>query len=202
MVAAVPSRCAICDHERAGELDAAARAASSLDERMHVAERFAVTRAAIAKHLKNCLAPAPAESPPDSGARLAPVAGKGEAAVHDPPTALPPPRELAAPDEELRRRATLLTRHLERPDLEPRQVAQVSNALASIDRLVLARERSAAPIDEHPDFEGVVEDLVSAVLDTLGPRAPEGIEAQIAAAFEERQATRAGAHRPALPRAA
>lgn len=203
--------CAVCRHPRFVALDAAARvAAPSLEGRLAVAQEFDVTLAAVEKHLDRCKPPRAAkrakrideqrvEEAPESGPREAVEATPSIPAAPEPPP-LPPARELAAPDEELRRRAQLLTRHLEREDLEPRQVAQVSNALASIDRLVLARERSERPIDEHPAFEPLLEDLVAAVLDALGPRAPEGIEAEIAEAFERRQAERASGQ--ALRRAA
>lgn len=210
--------CPICSHASRRDIDAATReGVPPLDEQMKLSERFKVTRAALERHIRKC-EPAPVagrrraraaseeELAPDSGPRLASEAQKAPP-THEEPEALeevakplPPARELATPVEELNRRAQLLTRHLEREDLEPRQVAQVSNALAAVDRLMLAREKSERPIHEHPDFDGLVEDLVDAVVGELGPRAPEGIEGRIAEALEHLQAERASG--PALRRAA
>lgn len=118
----------------------------------------------------------PEDAPPDSGRR-------------------PAPRELAAPDEELRRRARLLTGELERmitEGAEARHIASVAGSLAKVDSLILARERSLRPIEEHADFEGLLTDLVASVAEELGAAAV-GAEGRIAARFEERQARRAAA---------
>lgn len=61
-----------------------------------------------------------------------------------------------------------------------------ASALMSRARL---EERQA--IADHPDFAPLVEDLVLAVRDALGPDAPDGIEARIADELERRQVARA-----------
>ena len=186
--------CKVCEHKDRRAIERAAKASPSLEGLVAVCAQYDVTRAALERHLAKCPAAkrrrgaqeAPDEAPPDSGRRA--VADVQEEAP------LPPPRELAAPDEELRRRAKLLTRQLEHmieSRSEPRHISNVANALAVVDKLMLARERGARLIYEHPDFEGMVMDLVAAVVAELGPNAPEGLEGRVAERFEELQAERA-----------
>lgn len=192
--------CAICKHKSRAAIEADGRGGASLDALVDVCAKHGVTRSALERHLAKCSprtrrARKGAEDTPPSSSEQAP-----EEMDDGGRSSLPPPRELAAADEELRRQAQLLTRHLERPDLAPREVSQVSNALAAVYRQISAREKGQRPIDEHPSFEGLVEDLVEAVVAELGPRAPDGIEGRIAARLEALQAARAAA--PALRRAA
>jgi hypothetical protein len=58
-------------------------------------------------------------------------------------------------------------------------------ALGILEKLTRRRE-----IHDHPDFDGLIEDLTDAVEEVLGPNAPTGLRARIAEAFEVRQLER------------
>lgn len=109
-----------------------------------------------------------------------------------PKYALAPPRELSTLEDELRRSVQELNRFLEGGALSPTQAAGLHakkiTALAS-----LAKMQADRGIHEHPDFAGLAEDLIAAVVAELGPEAPEGIEGRIADRFEALQAARAAA---------
>jgi hypothetical protein len=179
----VPRRCAVCAHPNRVEIEKEASEATSLEERLEVAARHKASRQVIERHLAKCLG---LEAASHNG-----VAGeaRGRETPVDP---LPPLRELRGPLEELRHQAQLLTRQLERPDLTPTQLAQVSNALRALHRQMTA-VREQAPIHDHEAFDGLAEDMVAAVVEELGPDAPDGIEWRIAERFEELQARRAEA---------
>lgn len=53
------------------------------------------------------------------------------------------------------------------------------------------READGTSIERHRDFAGLVEDIVGAVQEALGPEAPHGVGRLIADALEQRQAARA-----------
>lgn len=103
------------------------------------------------------------------------------------------PRELGTTEEELQISLRRITDRLEgrygRPShaqaasLEARRV-QVLRTLAGLE--------ASRGIDSHPDFPAVLEDLVRAVVESLGPDAPDGIEGRIADRFEALQAARQG----------
>jgi len=190
----VPARCAICDHKSRAEIEASARSAASLEALVAVCAKWNVRRAAIERHLKKC-APserssgneAGNETSPDSGPR---AVGEGTTtATGEETKPLPPLRELRTALEELRHQAQLLTRQLEREDLTPTQLAQVSNALRALHRQMTV-VRQEAPIHEHHAFDGLVLDLVAAVIEELGPKAADGLEVRVAARFEQLQAER------------
>jgi transcriptional regulator with XRE-family HTH domain len=61
----------------------------------------------------------------------------------------------------------------------------------------LARLEDRQAIEDHPDAEPFLEDVVQALLDVLGPDAPEGIGARVAERLVELQAARAATPRKA-----
>lgn len=208
----MPARCTICHHERRAEIErASAEQPPTLEGRLHVAQTFAVSRATLEKHLEKCkplprrrgrksVAPAGDDAPPDSGSRPVPETGAGEAAKESAPVPPPPPRPIGSAGEELERYLQLVIRKVEGEDVKSTQIVPLIKEARQLIT-ALQKLRDERPIDEHPAFEALVEDLVAAVVEALGPRAPEGIEAEIAEAFERRQAERLGAASP-LRRAA
>lgn len=108
-----------------------------------------------------------------------------------PPAAAPssPPREIGSTAEELRLSLVNLARASEAPGTTPAQRAQLEGRKLAVIR-ELQRLQGAGGIEEHPDFEGLIEDMVQAVLDVLGPAAPPGVEERIADRLERLQAAR------------
>lgn len=114
-----------------------------------------------------------------------------EPASEERPTA-EPDVPLGTTADELRRSVQRLERLARKPGITPAQAATAEGkrvtALTALSRL---EERAA--IADHPDFTGLLEDLVAAVVAELGPDAPEGLEARIADRFEALQTARAAA---------
>lgn len=100
------------------------------------------------------------------------------------------PRELGTPREEMERNLLLLLAEANRPGITPTQKVQLLGA-ARHTLKDLVRLKEGSPIHEHPDFDGLVEDLTSAVVGVLGAKAPAGIELEIADRFLELQNDRA-----------
>ena len=113
----------------------------------------------------------------------------------------PPPREIGTTMEELRRSLENLARASEAPGVTPSQRATLEGRKIALLK-EFRRLEDSRPIYEHRAFAGLVDDLVEAVIEVLGPRAPDGIEAAIANAFERMQAARAGAAPPPMRKAA
>jgi hypothetical protein len=108
----------------------------------------------------------------------------------DVPVAQLPLRELGATPDELRQSIREIDRDLRGPALTAPQRTQLHRAkVAALTSLARLEERAA--IHEHAEFGDLVEDLVEAVLEVLGPQAPPGLEARIADSFEARQVARA-----------
>ncbi len=107
-----------------------------------------------------------------------------------------PPRELGTTPDELRESIRAIERDLSAPGLTPPQRTQLHRAkVAALTALSRLEER--AGIQDHPEFCDLIEDLVTAVCEELGPNAPPGIEARIAERFEHRQVERSDARRVA-----
>lgn len=196
--------CSVCKHPKKRAIEKAAKADPSVDALVGLCQRFnGVTRAGIERHLAKCPTVAkssprrgevvPDEASPDSGPREAVEAqGKPPTALNgdsDEARPLPAIRELQTAQQELRYQAQLLTRQLEREDLSPTQLAQVSNALRALHRQ-MAMLRDNSPIHEHAEFPALLEDIITAVVDELGPDAPEGLEGRVADRYEQLQAAR------------
>lgn len=111
-------------------------------------------------------------------------------------------REIGSHEEELKLSLANLTDALKDAET-PTHVAALEGKRLSVLK-ELQRFEAARGIHEHPDFAGLVEDLATAVVEELGPNAPDGLEERIAARLEALQAARAeGAtvrrKKPAVP---
>lgn len=174
-------RCAVCNHPKRSELEEAARAeGGSLDGLVGVCERFGVPRVGVERHLAKCGAKKSRRS----------VGGPGPASERR-AVAPSPPRELGGLEEELRLVARRLAAKLEEPEITAQAAGALSGRLMQTLK-ALEAHRASRPIHEHPEFDGLVEDLVEAVVEELGPKAQAGLEERIAARLEELQAARAG----------
>lgn len=105
---------------------------------------------------------------------------------------LAPRRELLGIEAELHRSVQLSNQILEGGlggGLSATQIAALQRVGFSALK-ILAQLEARRSLAEHPDFGGLVEDLVAALLEELGPTAPPGIEARIADRFEVKQSAR------------
>jgi hypothetical protein len=178
----VASRCSICSHPQQRAIERAlAKGAAVLD----VCEEFVIKRVVLEKHVENC--PKVFRGARRAGAKSEPEQAP-ESSSH-PAVARSPLRAIGSHTEEIYRSLENLIRASEAEDVTPAQRAALEGRKLSLLREIRQREAGRS-IHEHPDFAGLVEDLVAAVVGALGPSAPEGLEGRIADRLEELQAER------------
>lgn len=99
-------------------------------------------------------------------------------------------RELGTTRDELRATVRSIDRVRAKGGLSPAQEATLLGKRTSA-LTALARLEERQSLEDHPDFDALLEDIIGAVVDVLGPDAPEGIEARIADQLEARAQMRA-----------